>query len=304
MLDSERSNIMLKTSTESGVNLGSNGSLERFKHLKALGYDAVDYQPFCTEPGRGIFALNDKEFEAFLKQDAKYARENGLEIIQTHGLWPYDDTKPEQYDLKLEGMIRSIRGSAIVGAKYVVMHPVMPTGWAPSSHHDEDVAVNTEYFRKLVPYAKEYGIKIALENMPSYYVPCGCIKELVDCIDAIDSEYLVACLDTGHCNTSGIIGTPGEKIGDAIRMLGDRIGCLHIHDNDGRNDLHLAPFNGTVEWDSFIDALCEIRYNGVINFECHTPSAPDFLKAPAEKWIADAARYFAEEIYKKQAVIK
>lgn len=287
---------MLKISIGSGVNLGENGSLEQFRHLKALGYDAVDYQQFCTEPGTGLFALDDKAFEEFLRRDAAFAREVGIEIVQTHGLWPYDDTKPEQYDSKLDAMIKSIKGSAIVGAKYVAMHPVMPTMWQPSPHHDEDVIANTEYFRKLVPYAREYGVKIALENMPGSHVPCGTIKELVDCIDAIDSEYLVACLDTGHCNYSGQRFVSGENIGDAIRMLGDRIACLHIHDNDGRDDQHLMPYNGIIDWNDFIAALREIKYQGVINLECHAPNVPGELKEPIDKWLADLAKYFAKEI--------
>lgn len=287
---------MLKTSIGSGLNLGEKGSYEQFRYLKSLGYDAVDYQPFCNEPGAGLFALDDKAFEEFLKRDAAYAREMGLEIIQTHGVWPYDDTDPSQYDLKFDAMVKCIKGSAIAGAKYVVMHPVMPTMWEPSPHHAEDVIVNTEYFRKLEPYAREYGVKIALENMPAAHVPCGTAKELADCIDAVDSEYLVACFDTGHCNYSGERFVAGENVGDCIRMLGDRIACLHIHDNDGRDDQHLMPYNGIIDWSDFIAALREIKYQGVINLECHAPNVPEELSRPIDKWLADLAKYFARKI--------
>lgn len=289
---------MLKISNGSGTNLGEKGSYEAFKHLKELGYDAVDYQPFCTEPGTGIYAFDDKKFEEFLKMDAAFAREIGLDIIQTHGLWPYDDTRPEQYDLKFEAMVKSIKGSAIVGAKYVVMHPVMPTMWEPSPHRAEDLIENTEYFRKLVPYAREYGIKIALENMPGYNVPCTTTQELIDCIDAIDSEYLVACFDTGHNNCSCERFVSKENIGDSIRMLGDRLACIHIHDNDGQNDQHMLPFSGNIKWNAFTAALRDIKYRGSINFECHAPDAPNGLALPVEKWLVDVGKYFANEIIK------
>lgn len=289
---------MLKISNGSGTNLGEKGSYEAFKHLKEMGYDAVDYQPFCTEPGTGIYALDNKKFEEFLKMDAAFAHEIGLDIIQTHGLWPYDDTNPAQYDLKFEAMIKSIKGSAIVGAKYVVMHPLMPTMWEQSPHHTEDLIQNTEYFRKLEPYAREYGVKIALENMPTNHVTCSTAKELADCIDAVDSEYLVACYDTGHGNCSLQRFVSKEKVGDAIRLLGNRLGCLHIHDNDGQSDLHLPPYFGTIDWDDFIAALREIKYQGVINLECHAPHAPEELKLPLEKWLVDLAKRFATEIEK------
>lgn len=289
---------MLKTSIGSGVNLGENGSLERFKTLKSLGYDAVDYQVFCTEPDKGIFTLSDTEFERFLLMDAKNAKEVGLEIIQTHGLWPYDDTKPEQYDIKFDGMIKSIKGSALLGAKYVVMHPVMPLGWNQSPHHTEDIDLNIQYFKKLIPYAKEYGIKIALENMPNLCVPCGCIKELTYTIDAINCEYLVACFDTGHYNTSGIEKDHIGTISEALSMLGDRLACLHIHDNDGRQDLHLPPYYGNLDWEDFIIGLKNIHYNGVINLEAKNINAPSKIKEQSLLTNYTIARHLAEKVSK------
>ena len=266
---------------------------KEYRLLKEVGYNAVDYNGLCTEPGTGLFALTDAEFERELLRDRAAIEDAGLEICQVHGVWPYDDTKAENWESKFQAMIRSIKGTAILGSKYVVVHPVMPYGWEKSPDHEKDVRENIEYMKKLVPYAEEYGVKIALENMPNPYVPCGPVEELVKCIDEVNSPYLVACLDVGHSTALGL------DAGEAVRMLGDRLHCLHIHDNDGKGDLHWLPYYGVTNWANFTSALKEIGYKGVITLETSVSQRmkrlPESLKKEGEKWVANIARKMAEE---------
>jgi sugar phosphate isomerase/epimerase len=247
----------------------------------------------CSEPGCGLFALSDDEFEKELLKDRAAIEAAGLEICQTHGVWPYDDTKPEQWELKFEAMVKSIKGTAILGSKYVIVHPVLPFGWNESPHHEKDVRENIEYMKKLVPYAEKYDVKIALENMPNPHVPCGRVEELVECIDTVNSEYLVACLDVGHSTALGY------DAGDAVRMLGGRIHCLHIHDNDGRRDLHLLPYHGVTNWKHFTEALKEIGYGGTMSLETAIwklmPGLPDELMHEGNRWAAKIMRHLAAE---------
>lgn len=267
---------------------------KEYKLLKEVGYDAVDYNGLCTEPETGLFALSDAEFERELLSDRAAIESAGLEICQIHGVWPYDDTKPEKWESKFQAMIRSIRAAAILGSRYVVVHPVMPYGWEKSPDHEKDVRENIEYMKMLVPYAKEYGVKIALENMPCPYVPCGPVEELVKCIDEVNSPYLVACLDVGHATALG------TDAGDAVRMLGNRLHCLHIHDNDGKRDLHWLPYYGVTNWQNFTSALKEIEYKGVITLETSVSykmkSLPESLKKEGEKWLANIARKVADDV--------
>ncbi len=266
---------------------------EEYAALKAVGYDAVDYNGMCSEPGYGLFALSDEEFERELLRDRAAIEAAGLEIFQTHGVWPYDDTKPEQKELKFEAMVKSIKGTAILGSGYVVVHPVMPFGWNESPHHEQDVRENIEYMKKLVPYAEKYNVKIALENMPNPYVPCGPVEELVECIDEVNSPYLVACLDVGHSTALGY------DAGDAVRILGNRIHCLHIHDNDGKRDLHWFPYYGVTDWVHFTAALREIGYAGAISLETSVsdrmPGIPETLRAEGDRWLYRMAKAMAEE---------
>jgi len=56
------------------------------------------------------------------------------------------------------------------------------------------------------------------------------------------------CLDLGHAHIT--VGTA-----EAIATLGARIASVHVHDNHGTKDEHLWPGDGTIEWQSTVEAL-------------------------------------------------
>jgi len=52
------------------------------------------------------------------------------------------------------------------------------------------------------------------------------------------------CLDVGHAHLN-------EGIPTAYKILKGRIKSTHVHDNDGKDDIHLLPFfsqGGTIDW--------------------------------------------------------
>ena len=279
--------MMLKTS------ITVKRDAREYARVRELGYDAVDYNGMCSAPGEGVFALSDREFEQELLKDRRAIEEAGLWVCQAHGVWPYDDTRPELKEMKRQAMLRSIRGAAILGTEFIVVHPAMPYGWEESPHHDADVQENIGYLESLIPYAEQCGVRIALENMPCIQLPCGRVEEQVRCIDAVDSPYLVACLDVGHSTALGY------DAGDAVRMLGRRLRCLHVHDNDGKSDLHWLPYYGKTDWKRFADALCEVGYKGTISLETSVaermPNLPESLLAEGERWLSGMAKHLARQ---------
>ena len=61
--------------------------------------------------------------------------------------------------------------------------------------------------------------------------------------------------DTGHAHL-------GEGIEHEFNIMRDRVRSLHIHDNDGVNDLHLFPGGlfpgtegGTIDWPAVMEML-------------------------------------------------
>jgi sugar phosphate isomerase/epimerase len=130
-------------------------------------------------------------------------------------------------------------------------------------------------YRRMIPFAKRYGVKLCLENLYSDFNgrPIeGCCADAAEACWYIDTlnaeageEIFGFCFDIGHANLVG------RNVLEFIRTLGPRLTILHIHDNMGEKDSHLIPctqwYPGGVDWDSFIQGLKEIGYRGPLAFE-------------------------------------
>ena len=133
---------------------------------------------------------------------------------------------------------------------------------------------NKEFYERFLPFAKEHGVKIATENMWNWTKENGLDQAAAAAcshhdnfnahLDAVNDEFLVACLDIGHAEMRGL----GTNSTDMIKALGSRLQALHIHDNEGVEDQHILPFGrGNIDWQDFMDGLKEINYEGIFNFE-------------------------------------
>ena len=69
-------------------------------------------------------------------------------------------------------------------------------------------------------------------------------------VDAIGLAQVGACLDVGHAHYQG--SSPSHCW---VEVLGPRLRHLHLHDNDGSSDQHLATGAGTIDWPPLFAAL-------------------------------------------------
>jgi sugar phosphate isomerase/epimerase len=82
-------------------------------------------------------------------------------------------------------------------------------------------------------------------------------------------------LDVGHCLLSG------EDAAACLRQAGERLGYVHLDDNDGISDLHWPLFAGRLTRMQLADtiaALSEIGYRGALALELN-PANSDPLEA-------------------------
>ena len=74
-------------------------------------------------------------------------------------------------------------------------------------------------YLELLPFAKECGVKIATENMwnwdaqkdESSFAACATSESFLAHLDAVNDDYLVACLDIGHAEMRGSGSGAAEK---------------------------------------------------------------------------------------------
>jgi len=240
--------------------------------FKEAGFTAMDYPLGGMIHEDSVF--NREGYREEAKRIRKIADEKQFPCVQTHA--PFSFTLSQWNDpvvfeeVLMPCFIRSIEISAILGAKVVVIHPLHHMTY--HGHEEEIFQLNMDYYRRLIPYAKEYGIQIGVENMFQgdplrHYIiadTCSNSKEFVRYIDTLNSPQITACLDVGHV----ALPRSDETAADVVRALGhDRLGALHIHDNDYTSDQHLLPYLGKLDWAEIAKALGEIDYKGDFTYE-------------------------------------
>lgn len=128
-------------------------------------------------------------------------------------------------------------------------------------------------YRELGVRAQTSGIRVMLENV--YEQDPGLIREAVQRIGLANVR---VCLDVGHLNAFG-----GGDFKSWLETLWPVIGHLHLHDNLGARDDHLALGTGSVPLEFVLSFLAGRGARPLITLE---PHQEDSL-TPSLKYLAD-----------------
>jgi sugar phosphate isomerase/epimerase len=109
---------------------------------------------------------------------------------------------------------------------------------------------------ELLRTAEPLGVRIAVEVIPNELSRAGSIVHFVE----HDLEGAGICLDFGHAHLDG-------DVIDAVETVSEHLIATHVHDNRGRSDDHLLPFDGTIDWAGTLLAVQKIGYDGPFTFE-------------------------------------
>ncbi len=239
------------------------GEINGIRLLCESGFDALDYSMFhMKDKGEDSRAINGPLYREFAREILKITDSYGISFVQSHAPFPTQREKDKPFNEKMLDIIkRSIEFAGLINAGIIVIHP--------SYFKHNRFQRNMEFFFKLEPYARDYGVRIAVENTwvcdkKGRIVPdilCARSEEFKNVTDILGDKYFTACIDVGH---SGLVGESADRL---IRVMGRRIGCFHIHDNDGREDLHTLPFTSKLEWDLILRAIADTGYEGAFTLE-------------------------------------
>jgi sugar phosphate isomerase/epimerase len=122
--------------------------------------------------------------------------------------------------------------------------------------------------------ASPLGVHLALEVIPNRLSTAEQLVRMIE--DDLELPDLGVCLDFGHAHLAG-------DLLDAIETLSGHVLTTHVHDNRGRTDDHLLPFEGTIAWDAALMALQKIGYEGVLMFELAAAAEPRLALERAEQ---------------------
>lgn len=264
---------------------------EQINKMRFHQFEAMDFQELDAYGSR-LYTLPPSAFEATLKDYGKTAREGGVEISQVHGPYSYPqlDNTPELVAKKLELTYRAIEGTALLGCRKMVIHPLFPHSSHDLSHAEETWEANLTFLQKVCDKAGECGVLICLENMPSLRFSLATVPDVLRIVKALNHPQLRVCLDTGHCAVFEY--SPGK----AVRQIGGKLlGALHIHDNNGKEDQHKLPYDGIIDWMDFAHALREVNFSGVLSLETgYKKNLPEHLHEAYLHYAHETVAYIRE----------
>lgn len=293
---------------------------EGFERLKRAGFSCVDFSlnAYLINTAIYKYEINDffdksiEELEKFFAPHKKGAADAGIRIHQMHMPYPiFVPRAPEGINKYLWNEVapKSMHVCRFLDCRYIVVHGLKLSHDLGSE--EAEWRETEKFLDSICPMAKDFGITVCVENIynscgGSHIVegPCCDAYKAAERIDRINdrygSEVLGFCFDTGHANLLGI------DFFSFLSTLGNRLKVLHIHDNDGRADLHQLPFTFTrtrenvtsTDWEGFLDGLGAIDFDGVLSFETAPvlKSFPEAMKDDALSMIAKIGRYFDNEL--------
>lgn len=253
----------MKISTEIQSATRLVGAEKAVEFIGKAGFDAWDFSMFDmfdwdwanSCPRKYDHPLKNGDYLAYARKLKQIGLDNGIVCNQSHAPYPSHVKGIQGY------LFRAIECTAEVGGEICVIHP----------KNDSSPEENAEMYEELLCFAKDYGVKIATENMWNWdnvlkqpcAAACSDSASFLAHMNAVNDPFFVACLDIGHAE----MRTLGTTAPEMIRTLGHHLQALHLHDNDLFNDSHQIPFSMNVDFEAVVKALKEINYQGYFTLE-------------------------------------
>jgi len=168
-------------------------------------------------------------------------------------------------------MLLSLDLAAELGAEKVVLHPPMASGMGlfvvPTV---KELAF--EFFEKMVEAAAERDMPLCLENM----MPRNILAVEPEDFFAIFERFpnVLLTLDSGHAH---IDDRSGSRLRGFVDRFADKIGHLHLSDNRGGGDEHLAVGQGTIDFASLVSNLRQRGYDDTLTLEIFSEERHELL---------------------------
>ena len=205
--------------------LGQLEEWKRFADREDLVYEVIGLP-------RVTAVLPEEEREPYIRWFADSERS-----VSMHGA--FIDINPVSGDPDIAGLSRkkiaeSCSIAKRIGADNIVFHGSC-FQYLRGQYFDTHVRLAAEYYREI---AEMTGLNIFIEN--SFDLDPDPMEQIV-CL--ADHEKVRCCLDIGHANYSRV------PVKGWFDQLGDKIGYLHLSDNFGRFDDHVAIGEGNIDWE-------------------------------------------------------
>ena len=215
-------------------------------------------------------ALHEPEFGPAL---IKRAEAHGIRWADGHVPWTPEwalNTPEPHRDTMIQNNTRALELAAEAGCATLTIHigdrVCLAESYLPI---EQTLPLLDDALERLIPVAERCRVVLCIENIMA---PTDTPEQLIRCFDRFQSPYFGCCYDSGHENLMAAKpgkephqlnswtqklwrGKPQLNPSDALATLLPHIVTCHLHDNNGLEDQHLPPGQGTVDWQRTLDML-------------------------------------------------
>jgi sugar phosphate isomerase/epimerase len=237
--------------------------------IAACGFEAIEL--FAT---RSHFDYHDQGTIDRLKH---WLEETGLTLNSVHApiterFGSGDQWAPTYSNAATDRSVReaavretdaALRVADSIPFDVLVVHLGTPASRARAGDNHRGSAVRS--FEEISDLAVRRGVRVAVEVIPNGLSDAASLAALLD--QDLDARHAGICLDFGHAHLM-------EDVVDAIEAASEHIIATHVHDNRGRDDAHLVPGLGTIDWSAALMTMRKIGYAGTYVMELANTGTP------------------------------
>lgn len=206
------------------------------RECEGLGLDIVNFSPILPD----LVSL-----VALARRDALDLYRRGVELAAFFG------ARTVQMD-SYTPPLRYAGGTPYTGTiRYGTRYRVEAD---PEFRWDRVWDVLADSTRRCNDMARDAGLRLVMEPRVGEIV--SNTDGLLRLMDAVADRNFGAILDTAH------LYAQKEILVLSIEKMADRIHYLHVADNDGKENQHLAPGDGSIDWRGVFTALKKHRFSG------------------------------------------
>ena len=245
---------------------------EAVRLFKGTGFKCLDFNFYqMNKPGH---PFRSDDWMREIEDAAIAAEEIGVTFVQAHAPAGSFFSAGEEYEHFIRTTIRSIEACAFLGVKEIVVHPVFTHPSIPDAGRKGYLEYNRRFYENFFPVMEKTGVNVLIENgfepspkLPRIEKPGSSsdlfyfAEDMLEMLDYVNHPLLHACWDTGHAALRKM-----DQY-DALMKLGPRLHAVHIQDNFGDNDQHIAPFMGVLNLDEIMCGLIDSGFKGYFTFE-------------------------------------
>jgi sugar phosphate isomerase/epimerase len=122
--------------------------------------------------------------------------------------------------------------------------------------------------------AEPLGVRVAFEVIPNELSTPGSLVTLIE--RDLEAPHIGICMDFGHAHLI-------SDVGDAVETAAEHLITTHVHDNRGREDEHLVPYAGSINWNAALVTMQKIGYEGTFLMELADTGSPSAVLEDARR---------------------